>query len=66
MNDSIDLPKTLIYVMNIGHILKIECKKQKQKKCPLIPTLVKSTIQNSLLAIRIWIWGILGFEFAEY
>lgn len=53
MNDSIDLPKTLIYVMNIGHILKIECKKQKQKKCPLIPTLVKSTIQNSLLAIRI-------------
>lgn len=66
MNDSIDWPKTLIYVMNIGHILKIECKKQKQKKCPLIPTLVKSTIQNSLLAIRIWILGILGFEFAEY
>lgn len=65
MNDSIDWPKTLINVINIGHILKTECKKQK-KKCPLIPTLVKSTIQNSLLAIRIWIWGILGFEFAEY
>lgn len=37
-----------------------------KKKCPLIPTLAKSTIQNSLLAIQICIWGILGFEFAEY
>lgn len=31
MNDSIDWPKTLIYDINIGHILKIECKKQKKK-----------------------------------
>lgn len=62
MNDSIDWPKTLIYVINIGHILKIECKKQK-KKMPFDSYISEV---HSLLAIRIWIWGILGFEFAEY